>query len=185
MRQLSENEQLLRIRAEKASAGVSTWRSAGHMVHLALGRILYNVYLSTTSAFLRTVALNNLTFSRSWTRFVASTYLVCRWMPASRIRSPLFHSKSSCSWEVLHLEPLGIRIDGMVVFYKIGLWSLFCDTYYSLELAEAVAALIHEMISSNNRSYTPSFSLCNSWYFPCQDISERAREEERDALRIG
>ena len=106
--------QLLRMRAEKASAGVSTWRSAGHMVHLALGLILYNVYLSTTSAFLRTVALNNLTFSRSWTRFVASTYLVCRWKPASRIRSPLFHSKSSCSWEVLHLELLGTRIVGMV-----------------------------------------------------------------------
>ena len=106
--------QLLRMRAEKASAGVSTWRSAGHMVHLALGLILYNVYLSTTSAFLRTVALNNLTFSRSWTRFVASTYLVCRWKPASRIRSPLIHSNSSCSWEVLHPELLGTRIVGMV-----------------------------------------------------------------------
>ena len=123
--------------------------------------------ISTTSAFLRTVALNNLTSSRSWTRFVASTYLVCRWKPASRIRSPLIYSKFSCSWEVLHLELLGTRIDGMVVFYKIGLWSLFRDTYYSLELAEAAAALIHEMISSNNRSCTPSFSLCNSWYFPC------------------
>ena len=96
------------------------------------------------------------------------------------------HTEPPNLFKVPHLELLGTRMVGMVVFYKIGLWSLFRDTYYSLmELTAAAAALIHEIISSSNRSCMPSFSLCNSRYFHCQDISERAGEEERDTLRIG